>query len=281
MDALRSLVAQTWTAWEAIVIDNLSDDDTVEVVDRINDDRIRLVRFSNHGIIGASRNEGIRHATADLVCFLDSDDTWSQTKLEKVITIFAQRPDVDLVCHDEWLTLASGEGRVVRHGPYTTYEDLLLRGNSLSASAVAVRRTALSRVGGFSEDTAFVGSEDYELWLRLARSGARIAYLHEVLGTYRVHLQSFTNTNEVYHRNHLNVLEFHFDCMSHKTFWTKYRMRRRRCAILRSAAQTYLKKGEYRKAWRFAHRALGEDPFSWKAWVLGVMSVFRLRMPWL
>ena len=86
-DALRSVVAQTFGDWEAVVVNNFSTDDTVDVVRGIGDPRIRLVDFANHGIIAAGRNEGIRLATGDYVAFLDSDDAWHPGKLERCTTV--------------------------------------------------------------------------------------------------------------------------------------------------------------------------------------------------
>ena len=69
--ALDSVVAQTFTKWEAIVVNNFSTDDTIEIVDAFNDSRIRIINFSNFGVIAASRNRGLRDATGGFIAFLD------------------------------------------------------------------------------------------------------------------------------------------------------------------------------------------------------------------
>ena len=81
--ALQSVIAQTFTNWEAIVVNNFSTDATVEVVESFNDSRIKLINFSNNGVIAASRNVGIKMATASYIAFLDSDDIWYPEKLQK------------------------------------------------------------------------------------------------------------------------------------------------------------------------------------------------------
>ena len=73
---LQSVIDQTLTDWEAIVINNFSEDNTIDVVNSFHDPRIHLVNFKNNGIIAASRNEGIKISNADLIAFLDSDDSW-------------------------------------------------------------------------------------------------------------------------------------------------------------------------------------------------------------
>ena len=94
---LHSVLDQTFSDWEAIIINNFSEDNTIEIVSNFQDPRIRLVNFRNNGIIAASRNEGIRLSRADVIAFLDSDDTWYPSKLSRCIEELT--PERDLVCH--------------------------------------------------------------------------------------------------------------------------------------------------------------------------------------
>ena len=79
--ALQSVSNQTFQDWEAIVIDNHSQDTTKEIVESMNDSRISYEVFSNQGIIAASRNLGINLAKGNYIAFLDSDDLWYPSKL--------------------------------------------------------------------------------------------------------------------------------------------------------------------------------------------------------
>ncbi|MFM8815465.1 MAG: glycosyltransferase family 2 protein, partial [Actinomycetes bacterium] len=85
--ALSTVVKQTYQNWNAIVVNNFSTDNTLEIVAAFNDPRIQVVNFRNNGVIGASRNEGIALSTGTYVAFLDSDDTWVPSKLEKCVEI--------------------------------------------------------------------------------------------------------------------------------------------------------------------------------------------------
>ena len=185
--ALHSVLAQTCTAWEAIVVNNYSQDNTAEIVAAFDDPRIRLVNFRNHGIIAASRNHGIQLAQTDLVAFLDSDDVWYPRKLEICLDAIAQ--GFDLVCHGEAWTTEGTPARNVFYGPEAraAYRALLFDGNCISTSAVVVKKSILREAQGFSEDPRFVTVEDYDLWLKLARNGARIGFVREILGEYRIH----------------------------------------------------------------------------------------------
>src|SRR5450759_2358523 len=80
--ALQSVLDQTYTNWEAIVVDNHSQDHTGEVVEAFADPRITLLKVHNGGVIATSRNMGIRRARGEWIAFLDSDDWWAANKLE-------------------------------------------------------------------------------------------------------------------------------------------------------------------------------------------------------
>jgi glycosyltransferase involved in cell wall biosynthesis len=277
-EAIQSIIGQTYTDWEAIVVNNYSEDNTIDVVESFKDLRISLINFRNHGIIGISRNEGVSHAKADIIAFLDSDDTWTNLKLERIISVFRQKPGVELVCHDEWLLLGNTVKSVMKYGPYKSYYRLLFGKNCLSTSAVAMLRRKFIEISGFSEELRFAGAEDYDLWLRLARAGCTIEYLHEVLGTFRIHDQSFTTKIQQFCEHHLNVLNDHFENWPEKTWFIHYLMQRRRAGAWRGAARSFLKKGDYRQARRFLYLAFKADPVAWKTWVLSAMNLLRVRV---
>lgn len=279
-DCLDSVGRQTWSDHEIIVVDDGSGDDTPARIEawaaRHPRSCLRLHRQANRGI-GAARNVAVRAATGDFLAFLDADDAWTETKLERVAAVLAADPALDLVCHDEWLVDGGPDGRRLRHGPYSRYEDLLLRGNPVSTSATVVRRRAVVEGGAFSEDLRFNGAEDYELWLRLARAGCRFRYLHEVLGFYRVHDGGITAKAERHCQNMLNVLDTHFASLAAPTLAQRYRIRRLRAATIRGAVHTLMRQGRRGAAARLLLRAAREDPLSWKTWALGALNAARVR----
>ena len=144
-EALDSVCAQSVGDWEAIVVNNFSTDDTEQVVSGFADDRIRLVNFANHGVIAASRNQGIALAAGEFVAFLDSDDIWQPQKLERCLIRLAE--GCDLVCHGESWVRDGGDSREVLYGPESraTFNALLFEGNCISTSAVVVRPSESTR----------------------------------------------------------------------------------------------------------------------------------------
>jgi len=185
--ALTSVIAQTFKNWEALIVDNHSEDGTTQVVEEFRDARLRLLSVHNHGVIAVSRNLGVREARGEYVAFLDSDDWWLPAKLERCVQ--ALEAGADVVYHDLYVArTASSRPRLRRAltrplaSPVLT--DLLERGNALVNSGVVVRRSTLLAAGGLSEDPRVASWEDYECWLRLARVTERFERLPEVFGFY-------------------------------------------------------------------------------------------------
>jgi len=173
--ALNSVVAQSYGNWEAIVIDNHSTDATDDVLSGYQDSRIRVLKIHNNGVIAASRNAGIRAAQGEWVAFLDSDDWWDDDKLEQSMRYVVK--GFDVVYHD--LRIVSKEEQRfflkwtnARRLGKDAYHDLIACGNALPNSSVIVRKAFVDSVGGLSEDPDKIAWEDFDLWLRLAASGA-------------------------------------------------------------------------------------------------------------
>jgi cellulose synthase/poly-beta-1,6-N-acetylglucosamine synthase-like glycosyltransferase len=183
-DAIGSVLNQTVTDWQLVVVDDGSTDETAAVAESFADPRVAVVRREHCGLPAAGRNAGIAASSSELVAFLDADDLWHPEKLRRQLALLRERPDVGLV-----YTLADalrGDRReaVASATPEGDALAALVLGNPIHNSSVVVRRELLERVGPLDEDPALRGTEDYELWLRLACETA-FACVHEPLTTYR------------------------------------------------------------------------------------------------
>ena len=176
-DSIESVLCQTFGDWELIVVDNASTDQTEAIVAAHcrNDARIRHLKFRNHGIIAASRNYGIAGARGDFIAFLDSDDVWRRTKLERQLKHFANDEivgvgtDAVLLSNTPYCRQMSWGGS---KAGYVDYDySRILNANPIMTSSVVVRKDELLDVGGFDENPDFRFIEDWELWLRMARLG--------------------------------------------------------------------------------------------------------------
>ncbi len=275
---LSAVAAQTYRDFEVIVVDDGSTDDTKSIVDQfLKDKGLRglCIRQSNKKI-AAARNAGIRAADAGLIAFLDHDDLWFPTKLEKVMAEFDAHPEIDLVCHQENVVRNGIFLRVTRNGPWVEkmYEQLLFEGNALSPSAVVVKKKKLLEAGLFREEPEFNTVEDYDLWMRLSKI-ARMRFLDEVLGEYQL-VERGASNKIVYHNTNLeHLLTSHF-----KNFPEDDERKRRRLGVMcRSAARLLLDQGDVATAGSYARRAAAEYPWDWKnIAVVGLWGVKRMGL---
>lgn len=194
--ALQSVLDQTYTNWEALVIDNHSTDNTNEVLRQYSDPRITLLKIHNNGVIAASRNMGIRAAKGEWIAFLDSDDWWAVDKLK--ICLDRADTEVDLIYHD--LEVVTVDLR--RKGLIASWQvkspvtrDLLLRGNAIATSSVVVRKAILERIGGIAEAIELIAAEDLHTWLRIGNITERFVYAGNCLGYYTDHALSVSKND--------------------------------------------------------------------------------------
>lgn len=190
--AVNSILSQTYSDWELLVIDDGSEDDTERIVAGIaaSDARVHYHRQPVNRGVAAARNEGIRQARHKYIAFQDSDDIWKRDKLEKQMRVFAENPNVGLVyCTYEG---TKQDGTVVKvpdssggadHLRGSLYE-LLLQRNVIGAPTVVLRRECIEKNGMFDENLTCL--EDWELFLRIARK-EEIGYVEEVLLTADIH----------------------------------------------------------------------------------------------
>lgn len=277
--AIQSVIDQTFPDWEAVVVNNYSEDDTVQIVASFNDPRIRLVNFRNHGVIAASRNHGMALANGKAIAFLDSDDVWYPEKLQRCMDALGE--EVDVVCHGEAWVKEGSSPRIVMYGPQsrTRYLSLLYDGNCLSTSAIVVRKSALDKVGGFSEDPQMVTAEDYELWLRLAREGCTFGMVEEVLGEYRIH---GGNQSKAVLRNmdaELAVLQKHFSEIHVDGIATRLKMQRRVALAYYSAARGMQAESSHINGMKLLFQSWRKYPFILKQYAAALIGILGCLKP--
>jgi glycosyltransferase involved in cell wall biosynthesis len=210
--ALKSLIEQTYSNWEAIIIDNYSKDNTDEIVNAFMDPRIRILKIRNNGVIAASRNLGIRESKGDWVAFLDADDFWYPKKLEVCMKMIGDDA-IDVVGHDEMMVnIQTGFKRVLRHGPFQRdfYKTLLVEGNRLSPSATMVNKLFIEKNKlFFSESKAHITVEDYDYWMRIADCDAKFKFIRNILGEYTIHGDNSVANLNLHLLNCKNLLHEH------------------------------------------------------------------------
>ncbi|HHP7246229.1 MAG TPA: glycosyltransferase [Elainellaceae cyanobacterium] len=167
-ETIDSVLQQTLTDFEIIVIDDGSTDASLDAVKHIHDSRIRVLSQPNSGA-PASRNRGLAESTGEFIAFLDADDVWTPDKLAAQIDALQTNPDAAVAY--SWTQFIDESGQVLSSGRRITvsndaYEKLLVMNFLENGSNPLIRRPALAEIGGFDE--SLLSSQDRDLYLRLA-----------------------------------------------------------------------------------------------------------------
>lgn len=187
-ETLESILGQDFRDFELLVVSDGSTDDTEAVVRSYEDRRIRLISQSNSGGPAAPRNTGVEHSRGEYVAFCDDDDLWMPHKLARQVAVLERAPRVAL-CYTHAVVFGDGDviaRRALKNGFAGNHFRRLLYGNIIANSSVMVRRSVLAEVGPFNVERALHGSEDYEMWLRIAHLH-ELACIREPLIRYRIH----------------------------------------------------------------------------------------------
>lgn len=186
-EAVDSALNQTHENIEVIVVDDGSTDSTKNILDSfIKNKRIKYFYQTNKGLAGA-RDTGILSAKGDYIAFLDSDDVFLPQKITKQIQSLEDNSDFG-VSYCDLLHFTDEEPRRFFHHRYHYPSgqlfEALLKKQFINPLSVVIRRSVLDKFGLFDEKLR--RSEDWELWLRLARAGVKFLYLNEILAHYRI-----------------------------------------------------------------------------------------------
>ena len=190
-ETIDSIIAQSYTNCELIIVNDKSNDDTVEIVNSyiIKDNRIKLIDLKlNYGGPAKPRNIGIENSNGSFVALIDADDIWHKDKLSECSKYF----DSDIIYHKErWFNENIDDGKLcpIRNivKIENPHKDMLINGNIFSPSAIMVKKDILLN-NKFNETIEYHGVEDFDLWLRLTKQNKfTYKFIDEVLGFYRLH----------------------------------------------------------------------------------------------
>lgn len=209
--AIESVLAQTCQDFQLLLVDDGSTDNTPELCRQyLHDARVRYIRQDNAGV-AAARNLGIAMAEHRFICFLDDDDEWKPTKLERQLAMFREGSErLGLVYTAiEILNSCGAPIGIQRHEvPDQPYLGLFYENFVDATSSVMVTRAALDKVGAFRAEMfglGWQGSEDRELWSRIAREFS-IAAIPEPLVRYRVHGDKLSRNLEQMERGETRMI---------------------------------------------------------------------------
>lgn len=211
-EAIESILAQTFTDFELIILNDGSTDDTVSIIKSFSDSRIKLIENEGNKGLAFTRNRLIDVSQGEYIAWLDSDDIAYPNRLQKEVNFLDKNLKHALVA--SWAKIIDSDSQpngsfIKSYIPNQHLSALLLFVNYIVQSSVMIRKSMLPEN---HYDLAFPPTEDYELWSRIARSYS-IHILPEILVDYRVHSTNISQTQNIKAKQ--TVMLNHHNQLSH------------------------------------------------------------------
>ncbi len=222
--AVGSVLRQTFTDWELLIVDDGSTDDTVELVTKFikQDSRIKLFRTpQNSGGPALPKNIGIENARGEYVAFLDHDDEWLPEKLAKQLKVFEDSKDLRLGLVSCYVNVIDNKKNKIlyKYNRFYIKDNLnkIINSNYVySCSSVMTKLSILKIVGSF--DTNLKISDDWDMWIRISKAQYSFGLSPEYLLNYFVHNKNVSYGNN----NFFKGKEFIIFYEKHKDLFIKY-----------------------------------------------------------
>jgi glycosyltransferase involved in cell wall biosynthesis len=217
--AIASVLNQTFRDLEVIVVDDASNDTTLDVVSGFSDPRIRYVRHELQKGGAAARNTGIRRTAGEYIAFLDDDDEWFPEKLNLQVVLLDRSSSEVGAVYTGCIKVDHTSGKVLSQKTPTHRGDLhqrfLVKNCVTSTSSVVLRRQCLESVGLFDE--TLPSSQDHDMWIRISR-GFHFESIPEPLFRYRVHEDKISTNLEACEDGIRRMIDKHG---SHTSVWKR------------------------------------------------------------
>lgn len=280
-DTIKSVTNQSFNDFEILVVDDGSNDSTVETVEKFDDERIRLLVNSQNKGIPATRNRGIHKSRGKYLCFLDQDDKWIQKKLEKQVDILQNNTQVGVTYSDAFVINENG----TRIGIRTSSEggrpdllfDLFMNNRHFLQTTKMIRKKCFDQAGSLDADLRW-GADDQEFDIRLAkRTDWRFMKYPEPLAEKRIHPDNTSKNKAKIYEEFIQITNKH----SNNSRLAPYRDIRL-SEIYSKLCYHYAVEGELTNALRSGFKSIKHNPKNPQALaVLPAVLIWPLRNPYL
>jgi len=186
-EAISSIVNQTFTDYELIIVDDGGNNDLAAIVSEFNDERIMVIQHATNMGFVAALETGIAAASAELVARMDTDDVYLPTHLENLVQAARDFPDFAVYSARSQEFSNDGRRMVMGTAGEKTVKSVL-RGSQPSHPATLIRKSALLSVGGYPD---YHRAEDLALWCEMLLHGYRLCTIEPVTHLYRVDLADY------------------------------------------------------------------------------------------
>ena len=195
---LSSVRDQSLKEFEVIVVDNYSNDNTEEIVNNFRDLSIKFIKSENIGNVAQSRNEGIKNSKFDYIAFLDSDDWWTNKKLE-INKYYIEKFNSEFLYHDLFL-FNNEKNKIIKklkskNVNKLSIEDILSIGNPIYNSSVVCKKELLKKINYIETFKELIACEDMHTWLKLLKKNPNTKYINKTLGFYNFHNGGISKKN--------------------------------------------------------------------------------------
>ena len=197
--AIDSVLNQTYANFELLIIDDGSEDNTIELLNSLEDDRVRILTNERKQGISFSRNECLRNAEGDIIMYLDSDNMWDSKYIETMVGAFIHLPDADAIYSGQYLFKEYGDENpyAIRFGSYN--KTLLHNRNYIDINCFCHKSDVIDKVGEFDENIWQL--VDWDLILRISNQ-LKIYSVPTILCNYYEHDFNDGNANTPFDHNY-------------------------------------------------------------------------------
>lgn len=243
---LECLVQQTFQDFEIVLVNDGSSDRSEAVIQNFIESHpqvtVQYISQKNKGL-GGARNTALKEAAGSYFALIDQDDIWYPKKLERVLALFEQRPEISFVTHRLRRRVNGVLGDVIYSDSVEgdLFRKLLFDTNFLCGCAMSFRKAVIEKIGAFTEDRQlFHLSEDYDYWLRASASGLQFHLIEEVLGEYVIHAKNFSKNRQGMFRNEWHVVREYYKKRPLRKWWDPLLLGKRRGKILARQTLAFL-----------------------------------------
>jgi glycosyltransferase involved in cell wall biosynthesis len=211
--SVKSVLCQNFKNFEIIVVDNHSKDNTKKVIKNFKNKKIRFFQINNNGVIGKSRNLGIKKSRGNWIAFLDADDKWFKNRLS-YIKKKIEKKNFDFIGDSSVIKVISKKiKKKIWHFGFkknNSYENFLRYGSVFSTSQSVVKKKFIFKNKVFfSNKKIFSSFEDFDFFLNMSLKGAKFFFVRKVLGEQLIHDSSTTAKKKNYKQSFEAVIRHH------------------------------------------------------------------------